>query len=199
MISRASPPWRRRPDPPARPRQAAQSRNSGSRRAARRQDRHRPYPLGDPWPAEREQRPPACHRTAGGRAQRHHREFPRAARRAGKPRAPIRHRDRYRSGRPSGHRGDGRGASPVEAVAAALPRLRGAFALAFLFEGENDLLIGARKGSPLAVGYGEGEMFSAPTRSRSRRSPTRSAIWRTATRRSSPATGPRSTTRKARS
>jgi glucosamine--fructose-6-phosphate aminotransferase (isomerizing) len=51
------------------------------------------------------------------------------------------------------------GRAPVEAVAAALPRLRGAFALAFLFDGENDLLIGARKGSPLAVGYGEGEMY----------------------------------------
>jgi glucosamine--fructose-6-phosphate aminotransferase (isomerizing) len=51
------------------------------------------------------------------------------------------------------------GRSPVEAVAAALPRLRGAFALAFLFAGENDLLIGARKGSPLAVGYGQGEMY----------------------------------------
>jgi glucosamine--fructose-6-phosphate aminotransferase (isomerizing) len=51
------------------------------------------------------------------------------------------------------------GKGPVEAVAAALPQLRGAFALAFLFEGENDLLIGARKGSPLAVGYGSGEMY----------------------------------------
>ncbi len=51
------------------------------------------------------------------------------------------------------------GHSPREAVAAALPRLRGAFALAFLFTGEEDLLIGARKGSPLAIGYGEGEMF----------------------------------------
>jgi glucosamine--fructose-6-phosphate aminotransferase (isomerizing) len=51
------------------------------------------------------------------------------------------------------------GRAPVDAVRAALPRLRGAFALAFLFEGEDDLLIGARKGSPLAVGYGEGEMF----------------------------------------
>jgi glucosamine--fructose-6-phosphate aminotransferase (isomerizing) len=51
------------------------------------------------------------------------------------------------------------GRSPVEAVAAALPRLRGAFALAFLFAGEDDLLIGARKGSPLAVGYGDGEMY----------------------------------------
>jgi glucosamine--fructose-6-phosphate aminotransferase (isomerizing) len=52
-----------------------------------------------------------------------------------------------------------KGRSPVEAVEAALPRLRGAFALAFLFEGENDLMIGARKGSPLAIGYGEGEMY----------------------------------------
>jgi glucosamine--fructose-6-phosphate aminotransferase (isomerizing) len=52
-----------------------------------------------------------------------------------------------------------RGASPVEAVKAALPRLRGAFALAFLFAGEDNLLIGARKGSPLAIGYGEGAMF----------------------------------------
>jgi glucosamine--fructose-6-phosphate aminotransferase (isomerizing) len=52
-----------------------------------------------------------------------------------------------------------RGASPVEAVKAALPRLRGAFALAFLFAGEDDLLIGARRGSPLAVGFGEEAMF----------------------------------------
>jgi glucosamine--fructose-6-phosphate aminotransferase (isomerizing) len=52
-----------------------------------------------------------------------------------------------------------KGRSPVEAVKAALPRLRGAFALVFLFKGETDLLIGARKGSPLAVGYGEGEMY----------------------------------------
>jgi len=51
------------------------------------------------------------------------------------------------------------GKTPVEAVAAALKQLRGAFALAFLFSGEDDLMIGARKGSPLAVGYGEGEMY----------------------------------------
>src|SRR5712672_4604634 len=51
------------------------------------------------------------------------------------------------------------GRGPAEAVAAALPRLRGAFALAFLFSGEKDLLIGACKGSPLAVGYGDGEMY----------------------------------------
>src|SRR5205807_492916 len=51
------------------------------------------------------------------------------------------------------------GRGPLEAVAAALPRLGGAFALAFLFDGEEDLLVGARKGPPLAVGYGEGEMY----------------------------------------
>jgi glucosamine--fructose-6-phosphate aminotransferase (isomerizing) len=52
-----------------------------------------------------------------------------------------------------------KGKKPAEAVKAALPRLRGAFALAFLFAGEEDMLIGARKGSPLAVGYGDGEMY----------------------------------------
>ncbi len=51
------------------------------------------------------------------------------------------------------------GLSPVEAVKAALPRLRGAFALAFLFAGEEDLLVGARRGSPLAIGFGDGAMF----------------------------------------
>ncbi len=51
------------------------------------------------------------------------------------------------------------GRSPIEAVAAALPQLHGAFALAFLFAGESDLLIGARRGPPLAVGYGDGEMY----------------------------------------
>src|SRR6516162_6590181 len=51
------------------------------------------------------------------------------------------------------------GASPVAAVQAALPRLRGAFALAFLFAGEDNLLVGARKGSPLAVGFGDGAMY----------------------------------------
>ncbi|NNM72051.1 glutamine--fructose-6-phosphate transaminase (isomerizing) [Enterovirga aerilata] len=51
------------------------------------------------------------------------------------------------------------GRSPTEAVAATLPKLRGAFALVFLFEGEEDQLIGARHGAPLAIGYGEGEMY----------------------------------------
>ena len=51
------------------------------------------------------------------------------------------------------------GASPVEAARQTIAKLHGAFALVFLFEGEEDLLIAARKGSPLAIGHGDGEMF----------------------------------------
>ncbi|WPZ20771.1 glutamine--fructose-6-phosphate transaminase (isomerizing) [Sulfitobacter faviae] len=51
------------------------------------------------------------------------------------------------------------GAGPVEAAKQTLARLEGAFALAFLFDGHDDLMIAARKGSPLAIGYGEGEMY----------------------------------------
>jgi glucosamine--fructose-6-phosphate aminotransferase (isomerizing) len=52
-----------------------------------------------------------------------------------------------------------KGATPVEAAKDTLGRLHGAFALCFLFDGEDDLMIAARKGSPLAIGWGEGEMF----------------------------------------
>ena len=51
------------------------------------------------------------------------------------------------------------GLSPREAVAKSLQRLEGAFALVMLFAGEPDLLICARRGSPLAVGFGDGEMY----------------------------------------
>jgi glucosamine--fructose-6-phosphate aminotransferase (isomerizing) len=51
------------------------------------------------------------------------------------------------------------GASPVEAAHRALKRLEGAFALAIMFAGEEDLIVGARNGPPLAVGHGDGEMF----------------------------------------
>ncbi len=52
-----------------------------------------------------------------------------------------------------------RGAAPVEAAHNALKRLQGAFALAIMFKGDEDLIVGARNGPPLAVGHGEGEMF----------------------------------------
>ncbi len=51
------------------------------------------------------------------------------------------------------------GKSPQEAVQTVLPQLRGAFALAIAFKSNPDLLIGARLGSPLVVGYGEGETY----------------------------------------
>ena len=51
------------------------------------------------------------------------------------------------------------GISHTIAVDQTLARLKGAFALVFLFQGQNDLMIAARKGSPLAIGYGDGEMF----------------------------------------
>ncbi|MEP9395763.1 glutamine--fructose-6-phosphate transaminase (isomerizing) [Mesorhizobium sp. KR2-14] len=52
-----------------------------------------------------------------------------------------------------------RGATPIEAAHQALRRLEGAFALAIMFRGDEDLIVGARSGPPLAVGHGEGEMF----------------------------------------
>ena len=52
-----------------------------------------------------------------------------------------------------------RGLSAQDAAVATIKRLRGAFALCFLFHGQDDLMIAARKGSPLAIGHGDGEMF----------------------------------------
>ncbi|APH57047.1 Glucosamine--fructose-6-phosphate aminotransferase [isomerizing] [Granulibacter bethesdensis] len=52
-----------------------------------------------------------------------------------------------------------RGMGPVAAAQAALSRLEGAYALAMVFAGHPDLIIGAQKGAPLAVGYGDQEMF----------------------------------------
>ncbi|WP_448582073.1 glutamine--fructose-6-phosphate transaminase (isomerizing) [Thermaurantiacus sp.] len=51
------------------------------------------------------------------------------------------------------------GHAPIEAVKAILPKLHGAFALALLFRSEPDLLIGARLGAPLTVGFGDGEAY----------------------------------------
>ncbi len=51
------------------------------------------------------------------------------------------------------------GKAPQEAAFNALKRLRGAFALAIMFRGDEDMIIGARNGPPLAVGHGEGEMY----------------------------------------
>lgn len=52
-----------------------------------------------------------------------------------------------------------RGIAPQEAISQVLPQLQGAFALAILFRAHSDMLIGARLGSPLVVGYGDGETY----------------------------------------
>ena len=51
------------------------------------------------------------------------------------------------------------GCGPPDAATKTIARLEGAFALAFLFDGEDDLIVAARKGSPLALGFGDGEMY----------------------------------------
>ena len=53
------------------------------------------------------------------------------------------------------------GMSPKDAANAAFDRLEGAYAIAMIFNGEDNLIIGARQGTPLAIGYGDGEMFIA--------------------------------------
>ena len=79
-------------------------------------------------------------------------------------------------------------------MAETLSRLEGAFALAVLFAGEEDLLVAARRGSPLAVGHGEGEMFLGSDAIALAPFTTRSPILRTATGRSSRAARCRSST-----
>ena len=53
----------------------------------------------------------------------------------------------------------GQGLEPIAAVKSALGRLQGAFALGIIFAGQDDLMIAARQGSPLAIGHGKGEMY----------------------------------------
>lgn len=53
------------------------------------------------------------------------------------------------------------GMSPIDAANAAMNKLEGAYALVMIFAGQDDLMVGCRQGTPLAVGYGEGEMFVA--------------------------------------
>ena len=51
------------------------------------------------------------------------------------------------------------GLAPPDAATKTIARLEGAFALAFLFDGEDDLIVAARRGSPLALGFGDGEVY----------------------------------------
>ena len=53
------------------------------------------------------------------------------------------------------------GLTPAQAMAKTMPRLKGAFALAVIFAGHPEIIVGARRGAPLAIGYGDGEMYLA--------------------------------------
>ena len=74
-------------------------------------------------------------------------------------RRALRERDRHRGGGPARQPRHGRGPRPGRGGGRRLPRLRGAFALGFIFAGDDDLLIGARHGAPLAIGFGAGETY----------------------------------------
>ena len=149
----------RHADPPARRGKLEEPGATATARAALGHHRYRPHPVGDARPPDRKtpirmppKSSPSC-TTASSRIS---------------PSCAVSSRPRAPNSRPQtdsevvAHLVTDelkRGAAPVEAVRAALPRLHGAFALAFLFAGEDNLLIGARRGSPLAIGYGDGEMF----------------------------------------
>ena len=118
-------------------------------------------PAGRPTaqPSERNAHPHQAGRRRG-RAQRHHRELPRAARRARGRGRGLRDRDRHRDRRPALQpRARARASRRSRRRARRSRGSQGAFALCFLFDGEDDLLVAARRGSPLAVGYGDGEIF----------------------------------------
>ena len=145
--------------------------------------RHRPHPLGHPWQADREQRPSACDRRVAvvhNGIIENFRELREALQKQGRG---VQDRDRHRDRRCIWSTLSAQRASrPVEAVKASLPQLRGAFALAFIFAGDDNLMIGARNGPPLAIGYGEGEMYlGSDAIALGAASPTPSAISRTAT------------------
>ena len=128
---------------------------------------HRAHALGDAWRPDRPQRPSPC-RLAGqglGSPQRHHRQ-PRGL--AGDELEArgrrLRERDRHRGDSPA-RRGRARRAARGRAGGApsssALARLQGTFGLAILFADYPGLVVGARNGSPLVLGIGEGECFLA--------------------------------------
>ena len=71
--------------------------------------------------------------------------------------------------------------TPEQAMALAMERLHGAFSLAVIFAGRHDLMIGARRGSPLAVGYGDGEMYLGSDALSLAPLTRASAIWRKTT------------------
>ncbi len=145
---------------PPRRGQAAQSRTAPEQGAARRHDRHRPHPLGDPRQAERESMRIPMRRSAWQSSTTAlSRILPSCAPSWNVAAQSSRPKPIPKSSRILSAQNCAGAARRLRRWPPRLPRLKGAFALAFLFDGENDLLIGARRGSPLAIGYGDGEMY----------------------------------------
>ena len=124
--------------------------------------RPRPHPLGDPRPPERPQCASArrLHGRHHGHPQRHHRELPGAARRAGgaRPRAAL--RDRH-GGPRAPRRGGLRRRPRRRRSRTRCARPQGAYAVAVMHRAEPGRLVGARQDVPLVVGLGDGETFLA--------------------------------------
>ena len=162
MTRPASPPSRTATSSAAAPRASSATWSCGSpTRAAAGPHRHRPHPLGHPRRADRAQRPPAHDRAASPSSTTASSRTSASCATSSPPRATVRRpRPTPRSSlhlvtdvlRPRACRRSRPRRRPWR-------RLDGAFALAILFAGEDDLMIGARQGSPLAIGYGDGEMY----------------------------------------
>ena len=169
-------------DPPPRRRQAHNLETRLSSEPLSRHHRHRPHALGDPWPSERAQRPSPCDRPRRRRPQRHHREFPRAARRARAGRRQVFETEtdtevvaqlvteEMTQGHDAGRRRRRGAAAAQGRLRARLPVLRRG--------GPADRRARAARRSPSATA--RARCISARMRSRSRRSPTGSPISRTA-------------------
>ena len=117
------------------------------------------YPMGHPRPADHRQRPSPCHRPGW-------RSSTTASSRTSATCVPswrrglrLRDRDRQRDRRPAADRPSRPKMTRNRRSRPRSTGWKGPFALAILFAGRHDLMIGARRGSPLAVGYGDGEMY----------------------------------------